>query len=97
MLILRSALSILDLYRALYPVTFGAHFALSSELALRFSNDCLYLNGEAGRIESALPGDSLLKQTLDITKENLKILGESWFEDVIVSIHHCCRSRVSNG
>ena len=86
-LILQTSLSIFDLYRALYPVTFGAHFALSSELALRFSNDCLYLSGEAGRIESTLPTKSPMKQKLEDSKQNLKILGESWFEESIVSFH----------
>jgi centromere/kinetochore protein ZW10 len=70
----------------LYPVTFGAHFVLSSELALRFSNDCLYLSEEAGKLESAVPGDSPLKQNFEDTQENLKILGDSWFEDSIVSV-----------
>jgi centromere/kinetochore protein ZW10 len=85
-LILRSALSIFDLYRALYPVTFGAHFALSLELALRFSNDCLYLSEETGKLAGAVPGDSPLKQNFEDTKENLKVLGDSWFEDSIASV-----------
>jgi centromere/kinetochore protein ZW10 len=96
-LILHSAVSIIDLYRALYPVTFGSHFALSPELALRFSNDCLYLSGEAGKIECAVPSDSMLKQKLGVSQENLKILGDSWFEDCIVSVSGYSRSPGSDG
>ena len=90
--ILRCALSIFDLYRALYPVVFGAHFALSSELALRFSNDCLYLSGEVGHMEYAVSSDSLLKQNFEDSKENLKVLGDSYFEDIIVSLRDRARS-----
>ena len=82
-LISRSALSILDLYRALYPVIF--HFALASELAMRFSNDCLYLSEEAARISTAGDIDGVLQEKLQSCKDSLKILGESWYLDTVVS------------
>ena len=84
-LISRSALSILDLYRALYPAIF--HSALASELAMRFSNDCLYLSEEAVRISTAGDIDGVFKDKLQSCKDSLKILGESWYLDTVVSCH----------
>lgn len=86
-LISQSALSILDLYRALYPVIFGSHFTLSSELAMRFSNDCLYLSEEATRISEAAGNlDGIPLEKLHLCRDNLKVLGESWYMDTIVSL-----------
>ena len=86
-LISQSALLVLDLYRALYPVIFGSHFALSSELAMRFSNDCLYLSEEVSRISIARDIDGILQENLHLCRDNLNILGESWYLDTIVSRH----------
>lgn len=87
-LIQQSALSILDLYRALYPVTFGSHLTLSTELEMRFSNDCLYMSGATVEIESAHAKlDLSLKDKLQNSKNNLKLLGDSWHEDAVVSFH----------
>jgi centromere/kinetochore protein ZW10 len=85
-LILQSALSILDLYRALYPVVFGAHLTLSSELALRFSNDCLYLSRETSKLQNTTLDHNPPNPDLENVKNNLTILGDSWFEDTIVSV-----------
>ena len=96
-LILQSALSILDLYRALYPITPRTHISPSSEFPLRFSNDCLYLSREVDRIEGTVPEDNQLKQKFEDSKQNLKVLGDSWFEDCIVGSPGCRWSYLSDG
>lgn len=84
--ILQCAVSVLDLYRALYPVTFGSYLVLSTELAMRFSNDCIYLSDEVARIEVE-KGQGTIVERLETPKDNLRVLGQSWFEDSIVSIY----------
>jgi centromere/kinetochore protein ZW10 len=81
--ILQTASSVLDLFRALYPVKFSPALA-SPERSMRFSNDCLYLSGEIDRIAKTESGESAEK--LEECKGHLKILGESWFYQSIVSI-----------
>ena len=79
----QSASSILDLFRALYPVKFNTGLGSSPERALRFSNDCLYLSGEIEQIEHR-NGVAMVKEKLLECKDRLKVLGDSWFEDTIV-------------
>ncbi|TFK39823.1 hypothetical protein BDQ12DRAFT_681284 [Crucibulum laeve] len=81
-IILQSASSILDLYRALYPVVFGKELE-SPERAMMLSNNCLYLSEEVKRIKYSAPQTDSLPQRLSICHHHLKILGDSWFDDTI--------------
>lgn len=83
----QSAPSMLDLYRALYPVKFNKSLE-SPEGGMRFSNDCLYLSGEIDRVESKCVGGGLplVNERLSECKHRLKVLGDSWFDDTIVGI-----------
>ncbi|KAJ7281438.1 hypothetical protein C8J57DRAFT_1433387 [Mycena rebaudengoi] len=83
--LLQSAASILDLYRALYPVKFAGRLKSSPDAPMQFSNDCLYLSGEIARVESHAHGNDLapVKDRLGDCKHRLKVLGDSWFEDTV--------------
>ena len=83
-LILQTAVSVLDLFQALYPIKFGLALA-SPERSMRFSNDCIYLSEEVARIERL---ESTLGEKLAECRGNLRILGDSWFDDAIVIIFH---------
>ncbi|KAJ7091428.1 hypothetical protein B0H15DRAFT_778155 [Mycena belliarum] len=86
--LLQSALTILDLYRALYPVKFAIRLKSVQDAPMQFSNDCFYLSGEIARLKLAANGSSLAPVTdrLDECRHRLKVLGESWFQDTIE--HH---------
>ncbi|KAI0792011.1 hypothetical protein C8Q75DRAFT_714752 [Abortiporus biennis] len=73
---------ILDLYRALFPVSFSAQLSQSAKQSIRFSNDCSWLSSEVERI--AL-GDvsALAKAKLKECGDKLKVLSESWFADTV--------------
>jgi hypothetical protein len=62
--------------------------AASAGIAMRFSNDCVYLSEEMARLISDLPegpvGEAAMPKFTE-SQERLKALGESWFEDVLVS------------
>ncbi|KAJ7917487.1 hypothetical protein B0H13DRAFT_2231393 [Mycena leptocephala] len=83
--LLQSAASILDLYRALYPVKFAGSLKTAPDAPMQFSNDCLYLSGEIARMENAAGSGSLapVKDRLAECRQRLKVLGESWFEDTV--------------
>lgn len=93
-LLLQAASSVLDLFRALYPVKFGIDINVSSEIVLQFSNDCLYLSGEVGRLEKDFRGKTKVLDEiytkLAECKERLQILANSWFDDTIVSFPDKC-------
>ena len=76
----RTAVSVLDLYRALYPAVFSAQLE-SIEGPIRYSNNCLYLSKEVERI-----GASSGVKELENCASTLKVLGDSWYADAIV----CC-------
>ena len=84
-LILQSAISVLDLFRALYPVHFGS-ILTAPERAMRFSNDCIYISGEVSKLIKRTQAFPDMSQKLVECKESLQVLGESWFEDAIVRI-----------
>jgi centromere/kinetochore protein ZW10 len=86
--LLQSAASILDLYRALYPVKFASSLKTAPDAPMQFSNDCLYLSGEIARMENAVSSGSLapVKDRLAECRQRLKVLGESWFEDTVVRV-----------
>ncbi|KAJ7879914.1 hypothetical protein B0H14DRAFT_3082805 [Mycena olivaceomarginata] len=83
--LLQSAASLLDLYRALYPVKFAGRLKTAPDAPLLFSNDCLYLSGEIARMEAAGAAKSLapVKDRLGECRTRLKVLGDSWFEDTV--------------
>ncbi|KAF9266878.1 hypothetical protein L218DRAFT_921599 [Marasmius fiardii PR-910] len=77
LILARTAASVLDLYRALYPSVFSAQLE-SIEGPIRYSNNCLYLSQE---VES-LAASHNLKELQDCG-HRLKVLGNSWYADVI--------------
>lgn len=87
----QSALSILDLYRAVYPIK-HAKALEEPKNAFLFSNSCLYLAGAIQRLEDTLYGESILKERLAEYRANLQVASDSWFGETIVSIfsHSCC-------
>ncbi|CUA78197.1 Sorting nexin-41 [Cryptococcus neoformans var, neoformans B-3501A] [Rhizoctonia solani] len=85
-LILGCIPSFFDLFRALVPVAHGGPMAASAGIAMRFSNDCLYMSEEIGKIIAGVPtgavGDGV-RPKLQESQEKLKIFSESWFEEVL--------------
>lgn len=79
--------SILDLYRAVYPVK---HSVGEASNAMKFSNDCLFLSEEVGKIvaecKDRLVAPDQVKERLEECGKRLEILGSSWFGDTIVRI-----------
>jgi len=81
--LLSAAPSVLDLYRALYPVTHSSALASDADLAMRWSNDCKYLSDQVASLRSG-KGPALAEERWVEAGERLKMLGEAWFEDVVV-------------
>jgi hypothetical protein len=84
--LLQAALVPLELFRALYPVTFQSEIASCPERAMRFSNDCIYLSNELEKIR---------KQNADLTgmgdkflecQVALKVWGDSCSKECVVSV-----------
>jgi centromere/kinetochore protein ZW10 len=84
-LILLSAISVLDLFRALYPVRFDSILVVP-ERAMRFSNDCLYLSGEVAKFHKQTQDLPDVSQKLVECKGILQVLGDSWFDDAVVRV-----------
>lgn len=61
--------------------------AASAGIAMRFSNDCIYLSEEIAHIIKGVPvgvvGDAVRPKLLD-TQGKLRVMGETWFEEVLV-------------
>ncbi|KIM44702.1 hypothetical protein M413DRAFT_25141 [Hebeloma cylindrosporum] len=74
--------SILDLYQALYPNKFCEDLK-SPELAMLFSNSCIYMADSVQRIEDTIFGQPVLKERLKDCRHQLQILGNSWFHDTV--------------
>lgn len=81
--------SILDLYQALYPGKFYEDLK-SPELAMLFSNSCIYMAGSVQRIEDTIFGQPVLKERLKECRHQLEILGNSWFDDTVVRVLPFC-------
>lgn len=81
-----TATQVLELYRALYPVSAGAHLADSPKRSWGFSNNCFWLNEQmseaATRPSISEPTASKLREGGEI----FKLLSESWYDDTLVSI-----------
>ncbi|CAE6454428.1 unnamed protein product [Rhizoctonia solani] len=85
-LILGCIPSFFDLFRALVPVAHGGPMAASAGIAMRFSNDCLYISEEIGRIIAAVPAGAVgesVRPKLREVQEKLKVFSQSWFEEVL--------------
>ncbi|KAJ7130610.1 hypothetical protein C8R44DRAFT_613672 [Mycena epipterygia] len=97
--LLQSAASILDLYRALYPVKFSWKLKSVPEVPMQFSNDCLYLSGEIARVEAAAHGGALapVKDRLAECRHQFKVLGDSWFEDTVEQHRQSANDIISQG
>jgi centromere/kinetochore protein ZW10 len=82
----QASASILDLYRALYPVAFSG-LLQSLEGPMRYSNNCLYLSVEIEVLAKELcgPGVETVKQRLGECEHALKLSSDSWYGDAIVS------------
>lgn len=95
-LISHTAPSVLDLYRALYPVVFAAELARFPDRAMRFANDCIYISEEvrnllqgAGIDGKVFDESGKLRDALSEAAERTKGLGEWWFGEVVVSSRPC--------
>src|SRR5262249_52481842 len=80
--------SLVDLYIAIYPVKFNEELTQSVQKGMLFSNSCLYLAYEIGKTRMSLAGSGgfeVLKDKLEESSKNLNVLGESWYEKVVVS------------
>ncbi|KAJ7334235.1 hypothetical protein DFH08DRAFT_302683 [Mycena albidolilacea] len=97
--LLQSAASLLDLYRALYPVKFAGRLKTAPDAPMLFSNDCLYLSGEIARMEAAGAAKNLapVKDRLVECRTRLKVLGDSWFEDTVAQHKQSADDIISQG
>lgn len=83
--ILQAAPLAMDVFRAVYPVTFSAVLQHSPKQAMRFSNDCLHLSTEVQQVRQYLKGPTnSVSEKLQECCERLKLLGESWYSDTTV-------------
>jgi len=93
-LLSQCAPSILDLYQALYPNKFYEDLK-SPELAMLFSNSCIYMADSVQRIEDTIFGQPALKERLKECRHQLQILGNSWFDDTVVRVLPCDAHSIS--
>ncbi|KAJ1306749.1 hypothetical protein OPQ81_007735 [Rhizoctonia solani] len=85
-LILGCIPSFFDLFRALVPVAHGGPMAASAGIAMRFSNDCLYMSEEISRIIAGVPAGAVgegVRPKLQEVRDKLKVFSGSWFEEVL--------------
>lgn len=82
-ILLQSAPSVLDLYRALYPVVFNVQLMSKLDWPIRFSNNCLYLSSELEWLETR---SSVAEERLTECKHRFKVLSDSLLDDAVVSI-----------
>jgi protein transport protein DSL1/ZW10 len=83
----QTASAALDLWRGLYPVAASAELAKDPGRAMRFSNECLWLSREVGRVLA--DGRHEQDGRMEECKAALTVLGESWFHDTIVCPLFC--------
>ncbi|KAJ7170492.1 hypothetical protein C8R43DRAFT_981936 [Mycena crocata] len=97
--LLQSAASIVDLYRALYPVKFAGRLKSVPDAPMQFSNDCLYLSGEIARMENTAQWNPPTPVTdrLAECRHRLKVLGDSWFDDTIEQHRQSANDTISQG
>lgn len=87
-LIKSTALSVLELHRALYPVFHEKQLDSSLARSMLFANDCNYLNQEVlKRISNGRTLDTELKQGLQEVSEEFLYLAEEWTQTTVVCRH----------
>ncbi|KAK7686153.1 hypothetical protein QCA50_010373 [Cerrena zonata] len=74
---------VLELYRALYPVTFANSLSASPKRAFCFYNDCLWLSDEVKRVRGSPNTLSSSKDKLAEGQDRLRAVADSWYEDSI--------------
>ncbi|PFH51800.1 hypothetical protein AMATHDRAFT_46783 [Amanita thiersii Skay4041] len=95
--ILQTAPSVLDLFRALYPVKYASELA-SPEKGMVFSNDCLYLSGQVEQLTKSPAHEAVtVLNKLEESKHHLKILGESWYDDIIEKQRETVNDTLTDG
>lgn len=80
-----TAASILDLYRALYPVHVESLWQTSAKWPIQFSNNCTWLSQNMRRIVGGRNIPHVAKSDLDACCEVLALEGEQWYDDTVVS------------
>ncbi|KIJ55371.1 hypothetical protein M422DRAFT_63470 [Sphaerobolus stellatus SS14] len=80
-LLITTAPSVLDLYRALYPITHSFLLEKDTNICMRWSNDCTFLSKEVGDLRRK---DGTIDNRWVETGERLHMLGELSFENAIV-------------
>ncbi|KAI0758621.1 Centromere/kinetochore Zw10-domain-containing protein [Irpex lacteus] len=78
-----TAASVLDLYRALYPVHAASKLASTAKWSLLFANNCTWLSGEVVRVDGKAVGAG---DKLGECVERLREVGELWYEDVVETL-----------
>ena len=81
-LLIATAPSVLDLHRALYPITHAFLLEQDANLTMRWSNDCTFLSKEAGDLRRK---DGAVDNRWVETGERLQMLGELSFENAVAS------------
>jgi protein transport protein DSL1/ZW10 len=82
-LLAAAAPSILDLYRALYPIAHSSLLAQDSNLVMRWSNDCKFVSTEVTRLRHR-HGLASLEERWSETVDRLDTLGDSYYETAVV-------------
>ncbi|KAF8311340.1 hypothetical protein DL93DRAFT_2115966 [Clavulina sp. PMI_390] len=84
--------SVMEIFRALAPLSQSEMMALSPALKIRFANDCTWLAGAlealgssmvAGGSGGELEGDA--RKKLEETSEKMALMGEQWLDECIES------------
>ncbi|KAI0091457.1 Centromere/kinetochore Zw10-domain-containing protein [Irpex rosettiformis] len=78
-----TTVSILDLYRALYPVHAGAKLSNAAKWSLLFSNNCTWLGDEVARVAHGSHVPKATATKLVESAGRLKEVGELWYEDTV--------------
>ncbi|KAG6813844.1 hypothetical protein H0H92_006788 [Tricholoma furcatifolium] len=79
--LLLTAPAVLDLHRAIYPVKFSASLQ-GADIGMRYSNDCAFLAEEVDRMRRGAA--SFIDERLEECAKCLRVLSESWYQDIIV-------------
>lgn len=89
-LLSNTAPSILDMFRAMYPVVFSEHLKSSLSMPILFSNNCIWLADEVQKIPSQ-------QERMREIARRLKVLGESWLGDAIDQQRRSVDATISDG
>ncbi|KAI0685608.1 Centromere/kinetochore Zw10-domain-containing protein [Cytidiella melzeri] len=78
-----TAASVLDLFRALYPVHATSKLATSPKWPILFSNNCIWLGSEVRRVIHSGHAADLTAQKLIECADRLEVVGELCFEEAV--------------